>query len=264
MKKALKYSFIAVFFCLLFKFNLLAQDGPIKWQEYKSTHFIIYYKNAPDNFIVKLSEKAEDYYNKIAEDLGFMRYDFWLWENRAQIYIYDTTEEYQAATGMPGWSLGGVRPQEKIINAFMHEEGFLQVILPHELGHIIFREFVGFNNYAIPLWLDEGVASYQEKAKHPLIKTTINKAIQDGTFMNIDALAAFKPMDSVDRKAIDLFYIESISIVNYLIKEFGKDNFVTFCQALRDKKDLNRALASAFPFSNTKELQEYWQAYLKK
>lgn len=262
--KIAKHVLTFLFLIFLFNKSLYAEEPSIKWKDYKSTHFIIYYNSAPESFIYNLSEKAEDYYNKIAEDLGFMRYNFWLWDNRAQIYIYDNAEQYQSATGMPAWSLGVVTPQKKIINSFLHKEDFVEVILPHELGHIIFREFVGFDNYAVPLWLDEGVASYQQKTKFRGSKSFIKKAIKDGSFMNIAALSDFKLLATKDRNAIDLFYIESVNLVDYLIKEYGRENFVTFCQSLRDKKDINRALASAYPFGNTDELNETWQKYLTK
>ena len=51
---------------------------------------------------------------------------------------------------------------------------------------------------------------------------------------------------------------------DYLIKEYGKDNFVLFCQNLRDKKDLRRALCLVYPFSGLQDFGEAWQRYLKK
>ena len=71
------------------------------WNTIKSTHFIIYYKNAPAEFLSQLEDSAEDYYNKIAEELGFVRFNFWLWDNRAKIYIYDNLKEFQSATAQP-------------------------------------------------------------------------------------------------------------------------------------------------------------------
>ncbi|MCX5706723.1 MAG: hypothetical protein NTW13_03560 [Candidatus Omnitrophica bacterium] len=60
------------------------------------------------------------------------------------------------------------------------------------MSHIIFREFVGFNNPAVPLWLEEGVASYQEKSKYLTARVLIKEAIVKGNFMSLEKLS-FKP-----------------------------------------------------------------------
>ena len=234
------------------------------WQITKSTHFIVYYKNAQEDFLGHLIERAEDYYNKIADDLGFRRYDFWLWDNRAKIYIYDNAQDYQAATGQPSWSSGCAKVKEKVISTFLYAQRFFDTILPHEMGHIIFREFVGFDNYAIPLWLEEGVSSYQENLMRLKVNKLVKEAIDKGTFMSLEKLSNFNPQLSQDSELVKLFYVESLSIINYLIKEFGSDNFVFFCQNLRDKKNLEAALRSAYSFSNIQELEQAWRKFLKE
>jgi len=85
-------------FSLWLPFALANTDD---WSIEKSTHFIVYYKNAPGDFIQQLIEKSEYYYDKIADGLGFRRFDFWLWDNRAKIYIHDDAKAYQVATNQP-------------------------------------------------------------------------------------------------------------------------------------------------------------------
>lgn len=85
-------------FSLWLPFALANTDD---WPIEKSTHFIVYYKNAPGDFIQQLIEKSEYYYDKIADGLGFRRFDFWLWDNRAKIYIHDDAKAYQVATNQP-------------------------------------------------------------------------------------------------------------------------------------------------------------------
>lgn len=234
-----------------------------KWHISKSSHFIIYYKNTSEDFIDRLIDKAEDYYTNITDDLGFRRYDFWLWDNRAKIYVYDDAESYRAQTGQPKWSSGCVYIKDKTIHTFSSAEQFFNSMLPHEMGHIIFREFVGFDNPAVPIWLDEGVASYQERARFAASDEILRKAIQDGAFINLEALGRFNPHLAGDTRAVNLFYTEAVGVVHYLIKEFGKDNFVFFCQGLRDKRNFSQALDYAYPFRDTLELDKAFMRYLK-
>jgi len=233
------------------------------WQITKSTHLVIYYKSASEDFIKQLIDKSEDYYNRIADDLGFTRFNFWLWDNRAKIYIYDNSADYQTATGQPSWSGGCAVAEDKIIQTFPYAQGFFETILPHEMGHIIFREFVGFDNNAVPVWLEEGIASYQEKYKYSTADTFLREAIIKGNFMTLEKLSNFDVHSTKDNELVRLFYFESFSLINFLMKEFGKDEFVVFCQNLRDKKNLQKAIASSYPFSSIQELDTAWQRYLK-
>lgn len=252
---------------LLIAFNLahfvFAQDSE-KWKTVKSTHFIAYYNNADGSFLNKVVEKSEEYYNQIADTLGFRRYNFWLWDNRAKIYIYDNADQYQLATGQPSWSAGAAISKEKIIYTFPNEKGFLQTILPHELGHIIFREFVGFDNYVIPLWLDEGVASYQEAGRRITAEMLVKQAIKDNRLMSLQDLSAFNVLSLKNREAVNIFYAEAFSIVDYLIKKFGSDKFVLFCQVIRDKKNLEEAIRYTYSFNDLKEFDAAWQKYLRE
>lgn len=250
-------------FCLLIflLFPFVALTAKDNWQINKSNHFIVHYKNAPEEFIRNLIDKAESYYSNIADDLGFRRYDFWTWDNRANIYIYDDAEDYHSSTGLPEWSMGAAQAQGKVIQTFPYEEGFLETTLPHELGHIIFRESVGFNNPVIPLWLEEGVASYQEKIKYADVNNFLKNSIKNGSFI------ALEDLSNIDVRlkfgnSVYVFYAEAFSIVNYLISKFGRDNFVNFCRLLRDNKNFEKAVSSAYRVSGLKELNQDWKAYI--
>lgn len=249
---------------LFFLFFTQAYAGNDNWKIAKSTHFIIHYKNATEDFVKQASDKAEEDYDKIASELGFNRFNFWLWDNRAKIYIYDSPEDYQSATGEAAWSAGTAVVKSKVITVFVSKPDFFNTILSHEMGHIIFREFVGFDNYALPLWLDEGVASYQEKAKYAAANLYIRKHMEEGDFMDLRQLSRFSGRASGDDETVKLFYAEAFSIVDFLVKRFGSDSFVSFCQSLRDKKDLEQAIASAYPFKSLQALDEEWQKYLNE
>lgn len=237
-------------------------QGATAWKETKSTHFIIYYKNAPEEYISQVSYRAESYYDSIAEELGFRRFNFWLWDNRAKIYIYDNASDYQTSTGLPPWTLGDAVPREKVIRAFPFAQNFFEVTLPHELSHVIFREFVGFDNYSIPLWLDEGVASFYQKMQYQGIKTALQSAKRSGRLMPIPELTSIRSVWNMDKIRVGLFYMEAVSIVDFLFKEYGKDSFVSFCQNLRDKKDFGRALSATYPLGSLQELDTLWQRSL--
>jgi hypothetical protein len=241
---------------------VLAFDG--QWKELKSTHFIVYYKSAPEKFVSDASQSAEYYYNRISADLGFRRFDFWLWDNRAKIYIFDDAADYQNEVGLPAWSAASTIASKKIIRAYPGIYGFLENILPHEMGHIIFRELVGFDNPAVPLWLDEGVASLQQRDVYYSANFILKNEIHKGSLLDLNALSSYNLYASANTHSVSLFYSEAYSIVTFLISKYGRDKFQEFCQALRDKRDFDRALSSAYNIESGDELNLLWQETIKK
>ena len=238
---------------------VLAQER--SWQEARSTHFKVFYKNATPAELEELTHKAEGCYDSIAEQFGFNRFNFWTWDNRARIYLYDSHDEYVQATRGYNWSGGQVMAGSKIIQSYVKAPGFLHSILPHELAHIIFMEMVGFNNPAVPLWLHEGVATYQEKNTYSSVKAELAAKMRKGEYLDLDALNRLD-LRSADRDQVDLFYTESYTLVKFLISEFGKDFFVSFCRDLRDYRDLAGSLRRVYSFKSLRDFQEAWKKYI--
>jgi len=247
-------------FILFLPLAVCAQNQ--EWQVYKSTHFFIFYKNAPEAEVNALMLKAEDYYNSIANEFGFNRFNFWTWDNRAKIYLYDNQDDYRQATQSTEWSGGQVRIGAKLIQGFSGAPGFLNSMLPHELAHIIFIEMVGFNNPAVPLWLQEGVATYQQE-DISAVKADLAGKIRGNDYLDLRALNSFQ-LSNASTENVRLFYAESYSMVKYLIAEFGKDAFVNFCRLLRDNRNLMTALSRAYSFKNLNEFEESWKNYILK
>ena len=241
-----------------------AQVTTSLWQIKKSDHFIVYYQDAPTGYIDEEITKAERYYRDITEELGFTRYEgFWTWDKRAKIYLYKDKDSYQAATNQPAWSGAKVEVVRRQLDAYVHMEYFLDNILPHEMGHMIFREFVGYDR-KLPLWLDEGIACFAEK-KYRDKRISAARAIADKTgFMNLEAMG---DVNKANMAAPDVFYAEAASIIEFLFKAYGKERFLEFCRALqglRDNQNWETALLNTYKFSNLGELDERWQDWLRK
>ena len=89
--------------------------------------------------------------------------------------------------GRTGWLLH--RPRRSKL--YPDVNGFFDTLLPHELGHIIFRDYIGFTA-AVPLWFEEGVAIYQEKAKRLGSNKTVKEAIENGQFIPLSQLSGVR------------------------------------------------------------------------
>jgi hypothetical protein len=231
--------------------GLYAQDE--EWSIKKSKHFIIYYREVPAEYAGKVARKAEYYYKKIISYLGFNRVDFWTWEKRCRIYLYPTREEYLETTGAESWSSGRVHVIKKEINTYAKKEQFLDYILPHEMGHIIFREAVGFDKN-LPLWIDEGVAILQEKDRKKYLLTA-RALIKEKSFIPLNELSGIRGYGEVSPLS---FYSESASIMEFLLKKFSRRKFVIFCRNLRDGTGWIEALLKTYKFESLEELEQAW------
>ncbi len=239
-------------FLILF-FSFQPKAASFDWQVETSQHFIIYHQSADRAYLNQLTSKAENYYRSITNNLGFQRFDFWLWDDRCEIFLYPGRAEYLEETGSIAWSRAHVDVVKKQITTFIGQENFFDVILPHELAHIIFREFVGFDK-RLPLWLDEGVAMLAE-AESPQRLRFAQNLVSAGKHIPLDKLSDIRAYTSIDP---NVFYSQAASIVNFLLNRYGRRTFVDFCRQLRDRDNWLEALRRTYGFNSLEELEAGW------
>ncbi len=236
------------------------------WQELKGEHFIVYFSRDEDTkFSQEVLDRAEVYYKRIASDLGYARYsEFWLWDKRVKIYIYPDHASFLAATAQPQWSHGMADYKNKQIISFIWSEGFLESLLPHEVAHLIFRDFVGFKG-EVPLWLDEGVAQWEEEAKRQEMEFNVQQLFKKGSLLSLADMMRLNIRNVADKdkiyirstrtkagdggviflsgdELVTIYYLQSVSVVGFLITKYGSDEFADFCRQLRDGKTIDGAL----------------------
>jgi len=271
---------IFFFFSLTAK-PLLAQD----WQTVKSEHFLVFYQEG-ESFAQRVANRAEQYYQSIAHDIGYARYSkFWSWENRVKIYIYPDKKAYLENTSSPEWTEGLADYKNRSISSYAGSENFTENVLPHEIAHLIFRDFVGFEG-DIPLWLDEGVAQWWTTGnKNQTIQTIAKQLYAKDAILSIESITNFqvpkalqlKYVEKVQTKEglpaililspeqlINTFYLQSASLVGFMRERYGQDRFSRFCRELRDGKTMDKALQAVYTdyFKDLKGLEKAWREYL--
>lgn len=275
-----------VIFAFAFSYSCaaFAQD----WQELKGDHFLVYFTK-DESFAKDVLSKSELYYNRISSDLGYARYsEFWTWDKRVKIYIYPDKDSFLKASGEQSWSEGMADYNKKEIISYAWNQGFLESLLPHELAHLIFRDFVGFKG-EVPLWLDEGVAQWAEEAKRRHVKEMSRRLYQEDTLLslsdmmnlnirNIGAndgvrIRSTKTKDGKEgviflsgNNLVSVFYVQAVSLVGFLVEKYGGSSFIDFCRQLRDGKSLEDALSSAYSglVGSLQELEDKWRRYLEE
>ena len=257
----------------------------LSWKELKGAHFIVYF-TGEESFARDVLNSGERYYTRIAGELGYARYQgFWTWEKRCKVYIYADHDSFLKSTGGAEWSHGLAEYNTKTIYSYAWHEGFLDSLLPHEIAHLIFRDFIGFKG-EVPLWLDEGVAQWEEEAKRPQMKAMVKEFYEKESLLTIKDMMKIdirrlKDDEGVHVRAaltkdgspgvvflgndnlINTYYLQSVSMVGFLIERFGGESFTAFCRELRDGETLEEALKSAYTtITTTAEFEKRWKEYL--
>ena len=265
---------IALMFYGLFFSNVYAFD-PIAaskgWREIKGNHFtVLFPPSESDGVPQAILQKSEEYYNAIADNIGYSRYgNIWTWDARVQIFYFSDQASYSAATGQPSWSKGFSGSHMASVNmrmivSFRGQENFLTTVLPHEIGHLIMHDFMGAER-KLPVWFDEGVAQLEEDnhddEEH---KRILARLMVDQKTIPLSLLEEYGLSPHNDATEAGIFYAESLYIVDFLIKTYGKDAFRQMCRHLRDGGSFNEALRSAYypGIDSMVALQDKWVKYM--
>lgn len=170
-------------------------------------------------------------------------------------------------TGHPEWSRGGALDigfsKQKAIVSYAGQQLFLNEILPHEIGHLVLHDFVG-TDYKIPTWFNEGVAQIFEIGKAEKSDLIMKLMLRLDRYYPIESLGKIKIRYEKNAELVELFYAESASVVNFLIKKFGSDAFGRLCRKMSNGESFESAMSHVYKnvFTSYSDLQKKWIQYL--
>ena len=258
-----------------------------RWEQIRTEHFIVYFYAENQEFAEEVSAAAEDYYDTVAEELGYVRYsNFWKWDKRVKIYIYPDHKAYLRASRQQSWSHGMANYTQKYIMSYALGRDFLDRLLVHEITHLIFRDFVGFKG-EVPLWLDEGIAQWGEKNARGLRTDMVRELARGKSLLSLDAMMRLNVRnvqsssevkltglyeEGEDKlilqlsgdELVNIYYLQAFSLVSFLMNRFRPEEFIVFSRQLRDGKSIAEALQFAYPtqIRSIDQLEQQWREYI--
>ena len=166
----------------------------------------------------------------------------------------------QGASFCVGGAEGFSRPFRQEANLLL---SLSPLTLPHELAHIVFREFVGFENARVPRWLDEGVAQYAEVGRREAAWGIMRAWLAQGLYIPLDQLNALR-LGHASGGTAHVFYTQAVTLVHFFLAAYGPKRFIDFCSNLRDGYSVERALsfATASSIASLGALEDAWRAFL--
>jgi len=268
----MKYINLAAFFLIIFLFMPLcapADEIPFgTLKGYKNTmNFSVWAPTKDD--AETIAAGLEDYYSRFLKDLecgGMLK-------KKPRVYIFGNYQDYLDKLKGLGYNVehtGGIaiprsarKPAE--IYSFLGDN-LLDAVLPHEITHLLFKEVTaGLKTDArVPLWLDEGIAEYEEKSKR--YRTEVKGALESQALIPASEIVKYSTYPA-DLNRRSLFYAESASLVEFLLAEYGGAKFTSFSRKLvSGGKNIDEALFSTYypRLKDVSQLNDAWLKFLKK
>jgi len=235
-------------------------DGRYPWQSLTGTapqgsELTLFWYEGGDSFARELMDVCEEGLARLTQDIGTCP------ERPIKIYIYASTSDLKGAMIFPQEWTGGVA-----FTAF----GIIAIGIPpsnldwgkkalvHELTHLVVHQAT-FSPYGqLPIWLDEGLAMYNEGELDPVFRSHLQEAILVDKLISVRGLCS--PFSAETEKA-RLSYAQSYSLVEYLLDNYGQDKMLELLTILKQGSTYDEALTEVYSF-DIDGLDAHWRATL--
>jgi hypothetical protein len=235
-------------------------DSRYAWQSLTGTvpqdgELTLFWYTGGDSFARELMDACQEGLARLTQDIGTYP------ERPIKIYIYASDSDLKGAMiSSNEWS-GGVAFTDFgiiAINIPPSELDWGKKALVHELTHLVVRQ-VTFSPYGqLPLWLDEGLAMYNEGELDPVFHSYLEKAILEDKLISVRSLCS--PFSAYSEKA-SLSYAESYSLVEYLLDNYGQGKMLNLLALLKQGNTYDEALTAVYGF-DIDGLDARWRATL--
>jgi hypothetical protein len=218
----------------------VAPPGPFPFQTAMSSNglLIAHYYSHPATFVQQVLSLAQnDLRHPVQDTLGFTA------KRPINIYIYDSRDDFLKGAPIDNAAETGALTDPTTSSIYLvidhlGDQGSTDD-LPHELTHAVFHqnEDVGHLQGTFfeffPLWLDEGLATYDETEFSAQVRDDLlRQATTNKRFVNL--LHDFTNEYPADPNTDDLAYAEAHSFITYLANTYGLATLRGFVASARD------------------------------
>lgn len=147
----------------------------------------------------------------------------------------------------------------QIVSGENPEDSWLYGVIPHEISHIFFAQLTYNPTVSIPVWLNEGVAQYNEFVSQDWVLDQVASAAAQGDLIPLSDLD--RGFGAHDTERVYLAYYESLSAVSYLVETYGSAGLSGLLAAYKDGISTEKAFQQALGVSAT-QFELDWAASL--
>lgn len=218
------------------------QDDRFDWQTVSGDIVRVHWYEGDAAFGQRALEIGETAMEQTAELLGVTE------DEPVDFYVYAAQDEFYDALG-PGTreSVGGqanaeIRTLFALITPGEISQPWVNIVVPHELVHLVFDTAVDNPYHFPPRWLNEGLAVYLSEGYTQSDRSATEAAARNEELIPLDGLAGQFPTSAA---AFRLAYSESASAVDYLIRTHGRDALVALIRSYAEGRTDDEAFRDA-------------------
>jgi hypothetical protein len=235
------------------KQSILWLDNIHNWKTITGGMINLHYYDGDATFGQALHDAAAQALTRLTQEVG-------LGTNApVDIYIYANRDDLKAAILYePSWVGGQAYPQYNvvIIKVSTDQLDWGKSTEAHELTHVLVGHLTFSCLGFVPTWLNEGLAMYGEGGPDSGMQATFDSAFANNALPSLQSLSG-NFSEASDQANVS--YGESYSVVNYLVKTYGRDKLSALLLKLRDGSTIDEALQSIYGF-DVNGLEDKWRA----
>lgn len=210
-------------------------DARFDWQKLENDRFAVYWYKGGDAFGQKIFDRLNQTINRIEQSIGAH------YPNKVQVFVYADDLAFQSILS-PGHSNAefvGATPVNEfsvmLVKSAPEDLQFAIVAAPHELVHMVIDQELGtgLGQVTMPLWMNEGLASYYEYDPPKMeerYRTLLDDAIKNDALLRLRNYTNTRPNDYNEGL---LMYGQGYSVVEFILNEFGHEKMTQIFQELK-------------------------------
>jgi hypothetical protein len=228
-------------------------DDRFTWESLVEGKVILYWYDADQAFGRELLSSAVESLARLEENVGVEL------EKPVKIIVYQSKADMQEALISQGAifeeqiiTLGTVVAPDTVLLLGTHQD--VDITIAHELTHVVVH-LATDNPYAeIPAWLDEGLAMYNEGKLRSGNAQALEEGIRENKLISVRSLtsATGNPAE------VNLFYGEVYSVVDFLLKTYGREKMSELLKVFKEGSLADDALMKVYSFDQD-ELDAQWR-----
>lgn len=238
--------------------SFTVEDVRFKWQKVGDDKITIYWYDGDTSFGKSLLGFAEKSLERTSQEIGATI------QEPVKIYIYANNKDLLGALEPKAQEWTGGRSFSEIgIIALMVEPSasglaWAERAVPHELNHVVVHQATANPYGDIPQWLSEGLAMHAEGPQEASYKRSLDEAIKSNHLISLKSLASNFPADGEQAR---LSYAESYSVVDFILRQYGREKMQQLLAVFKEGSDYDDALMAALGV-DVAGLETAWRASL--
>lgn len=231
-------------------------DQRFKWSSVDKEGVTVYWYSVGQQRGQQILDAALSAAQRLADEAG-VKYDhpmkIWVYASKQDLdpALPQTSPSYQEQTVTLGVRLSAD------VMALLGNHPDVLATVAHETSHMVIHQAIDNPFGDLPAWLDEGLAMYAQGDLPPEHQRELQTAKNRDTLMSVRSLSSYVG----DPSKVNLFYAQSDSFVDYLIKTSGRDKMNQLLQVYKRGTTNNAALQEVYGF-NVDGLDQRWRAWL--